>query len=214
VDRARIDQQLRPYAALSAEAIDRTSMYIDMLLRWNARMNLTAVRDLNDIVTRHFGESFFTATHLLEAGKPTQVVDVGSGAGFPGLPLAIYSSDAQVTLIEANTRKAAFLHEVIGALRLSNATIFSGRAEVFSETADVVTMRAVEKFEKSLLVAGELVKDGGRLGLLVGLSQLELAGRIASRFVWAEPIAVPGSHARVLSIGAKSAKVEQMAQDK
>jgi len=62
VDRARIDQLLRPYANLSAEAIDRTSTYIDMLVRWNARMNLTAVRNPDDIVTRHFGESFFAAT--------------------------------------------------------------------------------------------------------------------------------------------------------
>jgi len=208
VDRARIDQLLRPYANLSAEAIDRTSTYIDMLVRWNARMNLTAVRNPDDIVTRHFGESFFAASHLVVAGKSTQVVDVGSGAGFPGLPLAIYAPDAGVTLIEANTKKAAFLHEVIGALRLSNASIFSGRAEVFPKTADLVTMRAVEKFEQALLVAGELVRDRGRLGLLVGASQLESATRIMSLFVWAEPIAIPGSSTRVLSVGTKIAKVE------
>src|SRR5262249_40555315 len=95
-------------------------------------MNLTAVRDPEEIVRRHFGESLFTARYLfpeVEAHPPIQIIDVGSGAGFPGLPIKLWFRGAKVTLIEANNKKVTFLREVIRNITLMDIDVFSGRAE-------------------------------------------------------------------------------------
>lgn len=203
---ARIAALLEPYAVLHAGEAGQIGTYVDLLQRWNARVNLTAVRREEDIVTRHFGESLFAARRLL-GGEAISVFDLGSGAGFPGLPLALHTPQAQVTLIEANGKKAAFLREVIAALGLKNARVFQGRAEDCREEADLVTMRAVEKFEQSLTLAAGLVRPGGRLGLLIGSSQVDAAQRSGVSFEWQPPVPVPGGHSRVLLVGIKSATV-------
>src|SRR5258705_4580601 len=112
----RIAELLRPFLDSGREApvrsllpaqLQHISMYVDLLLRWNARVNLTSVREPEEIVTRHFGESFFAARHLFPAPDqiPTEqsaevhVIDVGSGAGFPGLPIRIWSPQVHLTLI-------------------------------------------------------------------------------------------------------------------
>ncbi|HLW52021.1 MAG TPA: 16S rRNA (guanine(527)-N(7))-methyltransferase RsmG [Candidatus Angelobacter sp.] len=203
----RIATLLRPHVALSRAQLESVSMYIDMLQKWNARINLTAVSDPEAMVTRHFGESFFVAARVLSP-PPVDVIDVGSGAGFPGLPMAIFEGRAQIMLIEANTKKAAFLGEVIGALKLRNARVFCGRAEDYSRRAALVTMRAVEKFEKALPVALSLVDRGGRIALMVGRSQEGSAQRLAPGFQWEQSVSLPGSEARVLLVGTKLVKVE------
>src|SRR6516162_2735676 len=119
VDRAIIARLLQPFAALDAKQLDRISSYLDLLLKWNAKTNLTSVRIPEEIVTRHFGESLFAASRLLAPGALETVIDLGSGAGFPGLPFAIWSPVVQVTLLESNVKKAAFLNEVIHALQLT-----------------------------------------------------------------------------------------------
>src|SRR5579862_1823882 len=94
-----------PSARLSSTQLDHISMYIDILIRWNARINLTAIRDPEEIVVRHFGESLFAARHVFpetaaEAGL--ELIDIGSGAGFPGIPMKIWEPALRVTLIESN----------------------------------------------------------------------------------------------------------------
>src|ERR1700745_3254686 len=145
MDPARIAQLLDPFlddaSPLPAAALHQISMYIDLLLLWNARVNLTAVRTPEEIVTRHFGESLFAARQLLAGPAPSSellpsspaslVVDLGSGAGVPGLPLKIWSPDTKVTLIESNHKKVAFLREAIRALTLTNIDVFPGRAQDF-----------------------------------------------------------------------------------
>src|SRR5260370_29016051 len=113
VDSATIARLLQPFATLDKQQLDQTSAYLDLLLKWNAKTNLTSVRVPEEIVTRHFGESFFAANLLLAPGRPQTVIDLGSGAGFPGLPMAIFAPAVQVALLESNARKAAFLNEVI-----------------------------------------------------------------------------------------------------
>jgi 16S rRNA (guanine527-N7)-methyltransferase len=207
VDTATIAALLRPFAELSSEQLAQTSTYIDLLLKWNAKMNLTAVRNPEEIVTRHFGESFFAAARF--APRPGDAaIDLGSGSGFPGLPLAMYAPAVQVTLIESNGRKAAFLNEVISALQLKNAKVFSRRAETYPAKADLVTMRAVEKFESALPVALGLVREGGRLALMIGAAQLSRAKTIAPQVRWEEPLPVPGGHSRVLAVGTKPVIVD------
>ena len=203
--------ETEPSAVLSANQLQSISTYIDLLIRWNTRVNLTAVRQPEDIVTRHFGESLFAARHLFPS--PTQrtavarVVDVGSGAGFPGLPIKIFAPQIRLTLIESNQKKATFLREVVRAITLTNVDVFFGRAEDFPVTpspADVVTLRAVERFDSILPIAARLVApSGGRLAILIGESQRERVGALIPEVRFAEPVKLPLSSKRVLIIGTK-----------
>lgn len=211
MDRGTIAELLRPYAALSPRQIDQVSTYIDLLLKWNAKINLTAVRDPREVVARHFGESFFAAEKLLDPTAALSVIDLGSGAGFPGLPLAMFAPSARITLIESSAKKAAFLNEVITLLKLANAQVFSRRAETYPGTADLVIMRAVEKFADALPLALGLVSPGGRIALMIGATQMEQARALEaleSRVRWNEPISVPGGHSRVLTVGTKVVRVD------
>ncbi len=129
--------------------------YLDLLLKWNARTNLTAIRDAESIVTRHFGESLFLARHLPQ--NIHTVLDLGSGAGFPGLPLHLLRPDLTVTLAESQHKKAAFLREVVRSLHLSTH-VHAGRAEslVGTQHFDVVTLRAVDNMSLAKSIAGQL----------------------------------------------------------
>lgn len=202
IEISEISSLLAPYIELDGAHLANISTYIDILLKWNARMNLTAVRDPRQIVQRHFGESFFAAQKLLEPEDAFKIVDVGSGAGFPGLPIAIYASKSEITLIESQSKKAAFLNEVIRSLGLKNARVFSQRAESYTARAELVTMRAVERFEVVLPTAAKLVESGGRLGLMIGGAQVESATKLVPEMTWQQPVVVPGGHSRVLLVGA------------
>lgn len=194
---------MRPFAEAGDERLRQISIYIDLLLKWNRKINLTAIRDPEEIITRHFGESFFAASHLLPPKWRGEVIDVGSGAGFPGLPTAMYSAGASVTLIESQGKKAAFLNEVIYTLGLKNVRVFHGRVEEFRDRGDVVTLRAVEQFARVLPHIFNLVKVGGRLGLMIGKSQIEEAEQLAPEIKWEQPVRIPGSNSRSLLIGTK-----------
>jgi 16S rRNA (guanine527-N7)-methyltransferase len=196
---------------LPADDLERISTYIDILLRWNSRINLTAIRSPEEIVTRHFGESFFAARHLFPershvaaSGRPT-VADVGSGAGFPGIPLKLWAPQISLTVIESNHKKATFLREVTRALTLTDVNILTARAETLTDASyDFVTLRAVERFETVLPVAARFVSPGGSLALLIGSSQLAAARSKLPHLVWQEPFSIPGSQARVLTVACNS----------
>jgi 16S rRNA (guanine527-N7)-methyltransferase len=208
VQEEAIARLLNAYATLDDEQLRKTSIYVDLLLKWNSRMNLTAIRDPQEIITRHFGESFFAGSRLVTPDWRGTVIDVGSGAGFPGLPLAMYANSASVTLIESQAKKAAFLNEVIFALGLQNAKVFRGRAEDFLQTVDLVTLRAVERFETILPVAEALARPGGRLALMVGSSQVNRAKQLATNLEWEAPVPVPGGTHRILLTGTKLVNVD------
>jgi 16S rRNA (guanine527-N7)-methyltransferase len=198
----RIIELLTPYTgeyAWTSAQLDKISTYIDILTKWNERTNLTSIRNPDEIVQRHFGESLFVATKLLESDSTVRVVDVGSGAGFPGLPLKIYAPDVQLTLIEAHSKKNTFLREVVRALDLSGVNVVLERAEQFGGKGELVTLRAVEKFEAILPVAGGLVQEGGRLAVMVGTAQVATASEILPG-AWQEPIPIPLSTTRVLAV--------------
>jgi 16S rRNA (guanine527-N7)-methyltransferase len=229
MEAGQIAELLQPYlnapASLNAGQLRAISIYIELLRRWNARVNLTAVRDPERIVTRHFGESLFLAAQLfpsslaVSGAAAPQVADLGSGAGFPGLPLKIYVPELRLTLVESNHKKAAFLSEVIRALGLSHARVFSARLELGrrpGQTADVppelappdlVTMRAVERFEQALATAAGLIRSAagdqkpGRLALLLGRTQADRVPQLILDFLWQDAVPVPQSRERVLLIG-------------
>jgi len=235
VEPARIAELLQPFltpplkpphseseesAVLTSEQLKYISTYIELLLRWNARINLTAVRQPEEIVTRHFGESLFAARYLFPTktrwGRPpsavqaaqssarTRLIDVGSGAGFPGLPIKIWAPHIDLTLIESNQKRATFLREVSRMLTLMNVDVFSGRVEDYrNPLAQVVTLRAVERFEKALPIAASLVVPGGRLALLIGEAQLACAQDLTPSFAWTATLPVPLSSRRILAIAVR-----------
>lgn len=203
VDTKRIAELLAPFLSspLTNEQLGQLSAYLDLLVKWNAKTNLTAVRDPEQMVTRHFGESLFAAEKLLAEPAAT-VIDLGSGAGFPGMPIAIYAPQVKVTLIESQNKKATFLKEVVRALGLKNVTVFNGRGEDCPGKAELVMMRAVEKFSDSMEIAATLVAPGGRLALLVGAGQAVVS---QEKMRWEVPSNIPGSENRVLIVGRASA---------
>ncbi len=277
---SRIAELLDPYLGppearrLTPDAFDCISTYIDLLQRWNARINLTAIRTEEEIVTRHFGESLFAARHLFpsqdnsevapplsrtlrqggdfdspaitdiaseaqedqegrglaalapeshsrgsspqpsaysasSALKGLEVADIGSGAGFPGIPIKLWAPEVSLTLIESNHKKATFLREVTRALTLTDVNIQNTRAESVTDMSfDVVTLRAVERFESVLPTAARLTSPGGRLALLIGQPQLPQAQSILPALAWSTPISIPNSKSRVLVIAARPREAE------
>jgi len=219
---ARIATLLEPFLerSLSQSQLDQISIYLDLLLRWNARINLTAIRNEEEIVTRHFGESLFLARHLFNAGAtllahsamsgtpphPTRVLDIGSGAGFPAIPIKIWAPHIHLTLIESNHKKAAFLSEVGRALKLTDINVMPGRAEAIAislrSKADVVTLRAVDRLETILPQAVAFLAPKGTLALLVTTTQIPRLMTLTS-LKWHSQIHIPKSHTRVLSIAGK-----------
>ena len=194
--------------------------YLDLLWRWNAKVNLTAVRDANSIVVRHFAESLFAADHLFRSRTASgSLIDVGSGAGFPGLPIKIRRPDLSVVLVESQSRKATFLKEVVRALSLDGVEVYGGRAENLNRLADVVTLRAVDRMELVLPAAASLVKAGagqeqasgetgseqtdagGHLGLLIGRAQATRIRQALPGFAWQDEIPLPLSTSSELLIG-------------
>src|SRR5579884_3756258 len=114
-----IAEKLRPFLAgarLFDAQLKSVLSYLDLLLKWNAKLNLTAIRNPEEIVARHFGESFFAARQLFPSNAHGVAADIGSGAGFPGIPLKVWNSSLEMRLIESIQRKATFLREVVRAL--------------------------------------------------------------------------------------------------
>jgi|SRR5579862_4412958 len=203
-----------PSARLSSTQLDHISTYIDILIRWNTRINLTAIRDPEEIVTRHFGESLFAARFLFPPNAPVAaaeqagtgaashrpaLADLGSGAGFPGLPIKLWAPQISLTLIESNQKKATFLREVARALTLTDVNIQNVRAETLAGSRfQAVTLRAVERFDSILPIAASLLGPAGRLALLIGVSQTTHARLILPSLAWLEPIPIPNSTSRIL----------------
>jgi 16S rRNA (guanine527-N7)-methyltransferase len=146
VFRDLLRDRLRGIAELTGAQAEALESHYNLLVLWNRTLNLTAIRDLPEAIERHYGESIFLAARL-PAG-PLSIVDVGSGAGFPGLPVAVYRPDCRITLIESHQRKAVFLMEA--ARGLSNVRVLACRAEQVAEqvnekneTFDLAISRAV-----------------------------------------------------------------------
>jgi 16S rRNA (guanine527-N7)-methyltransferase len=187
--------------SLSPSQIAAVETHLALLLKWNAKINLTAVREPEQIVTRHFGESFFAARNLIGVDSQATAIDIGSGAGFPALPLKIWAPNLKLTLVEANQRKATFLRELVRSLGISGVEVISMRAEEVAAKADLVTLRAVEKFSKILPISRTLVNPNGRLAILISGQQIKAARTLAPNLRWNDPIEVPLSADRTLLVG-------------
>jgi 16S rRNA (guanine527-N7)-methyltransferase len=177
--------------------------YIDVLLAWNDKVNLTAIRDPLEILHRHFCESMFAAPAVpVENGR---LADVGSGGGFPGLPLKIIRPDLQVFLIESNIKKATFLAEVVRELGLADARVLVNRYEELTEDVaplDFVCSRALGDFQPFLEWAASDRVLASQVVLWTGARDVEEIEKIAL-WTWREPIPVPNSLRRLLLVGTK-----------
>lgn len=177
----------------------RFEEYLSLCLRWNARLNLTAIRDEEGIVSRHFVESIACARALPE-GIVT-LLDFGSGAGFPGVPISLCRPEIAVTLAESQGKKAAFLLEALRVLGI-DAKVHSGRAEALRAVFDCVTLRAVDRMEQAVLQAVRLVRTGGWLALMTTDAQVEgLKEAAGAEFCWADPVRIAGGGERLIALG-------------
>lgn len=187
---------------LSEKQTGQFLSYLSLIVRWNAKTNLTAICDEAGILSRHFLESIVAARALPE-GIAT-LLDFGSGAGFPGIPIAICCPGTGVTLAESQGKKAAFLREAVRILEIS-AKVHGGRAEELRGQFDCVVLRAVDRMAEAVGTAAKLVGPGGFLGLLTTESELP-ALRIAAGqgFSWLDTVSMPGGAERILALGRRT----------
>jgi 16S rRNA (guanine527-N7)-methyltransferase len=203
-----IEATLRPYgAAIESAAADKIRAYISLLLKWNRTMSLTTVTDPVEILKFHFGESIFAASVVNFA--ESRLADVGSGAGFPGLPLALLIPSVAVTLIESNTKKCAFLSEVVRELQLPNVTVFRGRMEIIPQDhglLDFITARAFGKFDELLSWSSEHIAETGKIALWLGEADSHGISKNGD-WNWERSILIPGSERRYLLVGSQKSGV-------
>jgi len=177
--------------------------YIRTLLRWNEKLNLTAIRDPLEILYRHFCESMFAAGAIpVDKGR---LADIGSGPGFPGIPLKIIRPELEICLVESNIKKGTFLAEVVRELQLTNVRVLISRYEELGEEIaplDYVCSRAVGEFGPFLEWAGSAKVQARHVLLWIGGRDLEEAQKIKN-WEWREPILIPKSLQRYLLVGKK-----------
>jgi 16S rRNA (guanine527-N7)-methyltransferase len=200
---SQIEKSLGRYGIEARNGLPETiRTYISMLLRWNSKISLTTVTDPLEILNFHFAESLFAGAAV--SIKNGRLADVGSGAGFPGLPLAMLLPDLDVTLIESNLKKATFLSEVIRTLTLGNAKVWRRRMEQIPLDAnsefDFVTARALGHHEDLLTWSTEALSPTGKVVLWLGAEE---AARVSAteNWRWLNPISIPDSERRVLLAG-------------
>jgi 16S rRNA (guanine527-N7)-methyltransferase len=189
VFRELLQQKLDGIASLRSDQIEALEHHYELLLRWNRALNLTAIDSEEVVIERHYCESLFLASHL--PAKPMRIVDVGSGAGFPGLPVAIFRPDCTVTLVESHQRKAVFLREA--TRRTRNVGVLAQRAETVSQRYDLAISRAVGY--DGLFPLLEKLSDAA--DLLTGLDEPPPN----SGFEWSTPVPLPWGQRRYLRVG-------------
>src|SRR5271156_5054368 len=200
-----IEASLRPYSVTTTALLcDQIRIYVELLLRWNQKTSLTAVTDPSEILRFHFGESFLAvATVPIRHGR---LADVGSGAGFPAVPIRMVSNEVSVILIESNQKKATFLAEVVRELRLANVDVRRCRMEdvpLGDEPVDFVSARAVKIDDEFLNWSHQALAPSGKLVLWLGEGD---ATNISKRkdWKWADPIRIPDAERRVILRGTKT----------
>jgi 16S rRNA (guanine(527)-N(7))-methyltransferase RsmG len=181
-------ERMRGIVELSQGQIAALEAHYELLVRWNKTVNLTTITLVEEVVERHYCESLFLGAHL-PAGN-LRVVDVGSGAGFPGFPVAILRPDCTVALVESHQRKAVFLREV--SRKIGNVRVIAKRAEDVEEKFDRLISRAVNYED----LRSSLKKLAAAADLLTGAEEPPDLG-----MDWDELIAIPWGKARFLKIG-------------
>jgi 16S rRNA (guanine527-N7)-methyltransferase len=193
----KIATVLAPYleGEVPTQLSAKLSTYLDLLIKWNARTNLTAIRDPEEIVRRHFGESLFAARHLLPSAT---LLDLGSGAGFPGLPIQLLRPEIEVTLAESQNKKATFLREVIRTVGLPTE-VWAARAETLPPTRqfETVTLRAVDNMPEALAIAA--IRSSRQIAFLATQTP-ESPSPVIPSFLLSQTLPIPESTNRTLQL--------------
>ena len=204
---AEIARILAPYLPkpLSDDQLAIIGTYRSLLKKWNQIIPLTSIEDDAEIVARHFGESIFAAAVIpLDRGR---LADVGSGAGFPGLPLKIAYPELQVTLVEPNIKKCAFLRETQAAFDLSGVEVVRKRYEDFGaapNSFDFICSRALGGYKRLLQWSKRVLKPEGHVVLWLGIDDANLLCRTKG-WHWGLPVAIPESRRRIVLTGKPTA---------
>ena len=190
---------------LGSGQIAQIATYLELLLRWNRKMNLTAIRTPEECVTRHFGESLYLSRTVELSGS---LLDVGTGAGFPGLALRIVFPELATTLLEPVAKKRAFLKEVARACEFSSVEVRPERLEDFvrAEDAprfDTITARAVGRLDRLIPKALRVLTPRGRICLWVSRAQAKSLDGFRDVIQWRDPTLLPLCREREIWIGKK-----------
>jgi 16S rRNA (guanine527-N7)-methyltransferase len=188
---------------VNTDQVAQIQEYIRLLLVWNEKVNLTAIRDPLEILYRHFCESMFAAK-VVDL-RQCRLADIGTGAGFPGMALKILLPETQIVLVESNIKKATFLAEVVRALGMSGANVLVSRYEELGEEIapiDFLMARALGEFEVFLKWAALEQVDARKVVLWLGASDVDEV-RKTPQWVWEPEVTVPQSLRRVLLVGSK-----------
>jgi 16S rRNA (guanine527-N7)-methyltransferase len=195
--RELLRQKLAGIASLTPQQSSALEEHYQLLIRWNRVLNLTSIEDPGELIERHYCESTFLAVHLPVGSL--HIADLGSGAGFPGLPIAVLRPDCAVTLVEVHRRKAVFLREA--SRQLPNVHVLPARFEDISEPPfDRVVSRAVSYHD----LAAALKRLGSAADLLTGAE----APPASLGFVWEAPIRLPWGRNRFLRTGVPSQRYD------
>lgn len=202
--RNTVRELLAPFdVSLSDGTVDGLLAYLDLLLRWNQKINLTSIGTPEECITRHFGESFLVSGIVPLQGR---LLDIGSGAGFPGLAVKLLAPDLEVVLLEPVAKKRAFLKEAARACGMASVQVVGSRLEEFCnserpESFDIVTVRAVGGLHSLIPLAEGLLKSGGHLCLWLGGQQAKEICERNPGLQWLPPVTVPLSHERQILAG-------------
>jgi 16S rRNA (guanine527-N7)-methyltransferase len=199
ISEERVRKFLAPFGLpLTSEEMKRLQVYLDLLLRWNTKINLTAIRSIEECVTRHFGESLYLVRFVELEGR---LLDIGSGAGFPGLALKITSPNLQVTLLEPVGKKRAFLKEVARACEMDLVEVRPERLGEFvrqqmgneqRQRFDVATSRAVGGLAGLIPEVVECLEHDASLYLWLSHARREEVRRASKGLIaWNTPIPLP-----------------------
>src|SRR4030081_103395 len=199
-----INKALREFKIeATTEQIVLIQRYMSLLLAWNEKINITAIRDPLEMLYRHFCESMYAAVAVpLQGGR---LADVGSGGGFPGLALKLIRPELQDFLIESNVKKATFLAEAVRGLALADTRVLVDRYEEVGEEitpVDFVCSRALGEFDKFLKWAGSERVAASQVVLWAGGRDIEEIKKM-SGWSWREPVSIPHSLQRFLLIGSR-----------
>ena len=162
----------------TAENTVKFLLYAEELKEWNKKFNLTAVEGMREVVIKHFVDSLMLVKTYQSLDNLT-VVDIGTGAGFPGIPVSIISPSSKVSLLESNSKKISFLNHIKTTLDLKNLEIIEGRSEElshekkFRESFDIAVMRALAPYPIAMEISAGLVKPNGSLAYFASLKQLQ-----------------------------------------
>jgi 16S rRNA (guanine527-N7)-methyltransferase len=190
-------------ASLENETAAKFETYLSLILRWNARLNLTSLRTEDSIISNHLAESLVCAMAVPSDVKT--LLDFGSGAGLPGIPIALCRPEISVTLAESQNKKAAFVQEAIRKLGIA-AKVHPGRAETLEAVFDCVTLRAVDRMPQAVRAAANLVARRGWLALMTtnsGLAVLQSAA--GDEFSWPRQVPLSVLTDRIVAFGRRQA---------